>query len=74
MSNPALIMFPKKVDFEVNKLLNAYPFTPKSNLSNKERLALNELSNNQYIFIRPADKGGTVVVLSKNKYIKEAHR
>lgn len=30
-----------KVGFEVNKLLNANPFTPKSNLSDKEHLALN---------------------------------
>lgn len=35
-------------------------------------LALKELSNYQDIIIRPADKGGAVAVLTKDKYIKEA--
>lgn len=74
MSNPALITITKKVNFKVNELLNANPFIPKSKLSNKEQLPLNELSNNQGIIIHPVDKVGTVVVLFKDKYIRgKAH-
>ena len=75
ISNPSLIAFCKKVDFDVKKVFDDHPRpTQKSNLSFSERKALKELSMNEDIIIRPADKGGAVVVLSKNKYILEATR
>uniref|UniRef100_A0A8C6WK09 Uncharacterized protein n=1 Tax=Neogobius melanostomus TaxID=47308 RepID=A0A8C6WK09_9GOBI len=46
----------------------------RKNLLYKEHTALKELSENSDIIIRPADKGGAVVILSKEKYINEAHR
>lgn len=74
VTNPALVTFTKKVDYEVNKLFEEKILVHKQNLTYKERTALSELSANSDIIIRPADKGGAVVVLSKDKYIKEAHR
>ena len=38
----------------------------KDNLSKSERKALNELRHNNKIVIKQADKGGTVVIMTKN--------
>lgn len=74
-SNPSLIAFCKKVDFDVQKFFDtrSKPIQ-KSNLSITEFNALKELTNMNNIIIRPADKGGAVVVLSKEMYIQEATR
>ena len=40
-----------------------------SNITEKERLALKSLMNNDNIVIRPADKGSGVVVMDKDDYI-----
>lgn len=75
VSNPCLIAFTKKVDYEINKLFNdTSDFGFNSNLTYKERTALDELVRNDDIIIRPADKGGATVVLSKDQYISEAMR
>ena len=77
VSNPSLLAFTKKVDFEIEKLFldpAGSDFKIKSNVTQSERLALDELSKNDSIIIRPADKGGATVVLSKEQYISEAER
>ena len=38
-----------------------------------ERYALNELRKNWKIVMKPADKGSATVILSREKYIREAH-
>ncbi|XP_060073403.1 uncharacterized protein LOC132553191 [Ylistrum balloti] len=50
------------------------PRKVKNNLTKQERLALESLMNNVEIIIKPADKGGAVVVMDKTDYINEAHR
>lgn len=45
-----------------------------SNLTHQERKALTELISNEDIIIKPADKGGSIVILNKDDYIKEAER
>uniref|UniRef100_A0A8C2FIF0 Uncharacterized protein n=1 Tax=Cyprinus carpio TaxID=7962 RepID=A0A8C2FIF0_CYPCA len=74
-SYPSLIAFCKKVDFDVQKFFDtrSKPIQ-KSNLSITEFNALKEITNMNDIIIRPADKGGAVVVLSKEMYIQEATR
>ena len=47
---------------------------PKSNLTLEEIAALDSLKNNHDIVIKPADKGGAVVIWEKSDYIKEAER
>ena len=77
VSNPSLLAFTKKVDFEIEKIFVESPvsgFKPKANLTHSERLALDDLAKNDDIIIRPADKGGATVILSKDNYISEAMR
>ena len=40
------------------------------NLTKNERLALNNLSNNKNIIIQKSDKGNSVVLLDKDKYLE----
>lgn len=46
----------------------------RSNLGSDEREALKSLSEDSGIVIKPADKGGAVVILNKNDYLKEGQR
>ncbi|CAH2284888.1 Hypothetical predicted protein, partial [Pelobates cultripes] len=41
------------------------------NLSVQEQMAINDLKNNHAITIKPADKGGAVVIMNTQDYIKE---
>ena len=45
-----------------------------NNLSKCERLALDRLSNNRDILIKPSDKGGATVILNTTDYLQEAKR
>jgi hypothetical protein len=44
------------------------------NLTRAERSAINTLGNDDSIIIKPADKGGAVVVMNRDCYMKEAFR
>ena len=46
----------------------------KDNLSHGERQALLDLRNNKSIVIKPADKGGAIVILNRTDYITEGER
>lgn len=46
----------------------------KFNLTNKEFSAINRLKNNNSLTIKPADKGGALVLMDTENYIFEAHR
>ena len=47
---------------------------PRFNTSKKERQAMKSLKNNKNIIIKPADKGGAIVIQNKEDYIKEGER
>ena len=47
---------------------------PKSNLTKNEADALQQLSQRDDTIITKADKGGTVVIIDVNGYIREANR
>lgn len=44
------------------------------NMTHDEIVALRELTENTALTIKPADKGGGIVVMNTTDYIKEAHR
>ena len=46
----------------------------RSNLSKDEKVALKDLSKRDDIIITNADKGGAVVIMDVNDYIREAKR
>ena len=46
----------------------------RNNLSKREQLALDRLSNNRDIITKPADKGGATVILNTTDYLQEAKR
>ena len=52
---------------EVSKL-NIKKQTPKINLSEAERNALKQLKTNRDIVIKEADKGGAIVIMTKEQY------
>lgn len=64
------------MNFDIENLFkNKNKRTPAhSNLSHKEKTALETLLNDDAIVIKKADKGGAIVVWSKDMYIKEAHQ
>ncbi|XP_075707213.1 uncharacterized protein LOC142741762 [Rhinoderma darwinii] len=66
-----LDLFQKEVLRDVKCLI--YP-SATPNLSVDERKALKWLSSNKNVILKPADKGGNIVLLSKEYYIQEAHR
>ena len=51
-----------------------HPRNPKQNITTGERQAIKTLSNNKEIVIKPADKGGAIVVQNTSDYIIEAER
>ena len=74
---------PDTVPIHVHKLITLDKQTVKdnyktmreaSNTSPGEREALKELQNNTSIVIKPADKGSSVVILSRDQYIFEVER
>ena len=69
--DPEIIKSYKKIMKKVGDM-NVY--TNHQNLSAMERRALNKLRNNRKKFINPADKGSATVILSREIYIREAHR
>lgn len=69
---PDLEYFLSKVHREIKGLVSR-PLR-NSNLSVQEAAALRSLRNRQDIIIKPADKGGAVVVWRRDLYLQEAHR
>ena len=57
-----------------NDLKNKPDFnrTHKRNITNDELKSLNDLKNNKDIVIKPADKGGSIVLWPRREYLTEA--
>ncbi|KAF7642341.1 hypothetical protein LDENG_00259770 [Lucifuga dentata] len=74
VSNATLTAFTKKVDFDIENLFSTPGKTVRENLTKLQKQALDCLAKNESIITKPADKGGAVVVMDKDKYIEEALR
>ena len=59
---------------ELMQELSKAPKYQRFNLTKKERQAVKSLSQNPNIIIKPADKGGAIVIQDKQKYIEECLR
>jgi hypothetical protein len=46
----------------------------RHNLTNPEKIALDNINRSDSIVIKPADKGGATVILNKSSYLNEAYR
>ncbi|XP_013868522.1 uncharacterized protein LOC106520812, partial [Austrofundulus limnaeus] len=75
-NNASLIAFKRKTNYDIEKLISdeTQRGTYHHNLTREERKAIKELNDNKTIIIKPADKGGAVVVWDRNEYIREAQR
>ena len=62
------------VQHDINKIKIQKVKNPESNLSNVEQEAMKHLAEQKDIIITTADKGGTVVIMGTENYIKEANR
>ena len=61
--------------YALHKMLEEPKINPKSlNFTFEERNTLQDLINDDTITIKPADKGGAVVLLNTKDYIQEAER
>ena len=71
--DPAIDTYSKLIHHDVTKLEQNIPFV-RQNITHRERTALNELQQDDSIAIRPADKGGAVVIQDFTDYLAEATR
>ena len=58
----------------MEEILNINPQTPKSNITNEQKTALESLKNGKTIIIKKVDKGSNIVVMNKHDYKKEVYR
>ncbi|KAM4034776.1 uncharacterized protein ACNLHF_021466 [Anomaloglossus baeobatrachus] len=62
---------------DINSLLQEYKkgkFPTHNNLSPEEKRALLSIKNNTEMMVKPADKGGAIVVMNQSQYLNEVKR
>ena len=59
---------------DINKILNNHITSMHSNTSSEDRNAIKRLQERKDIVIKPADKGGAIVVWRRDLYFQEALR
>ena len=65
-----IIKIEKELDVLVHDLITSTVKLHDS-LSSNQRIALHDLKSNNNIVIKPADKGGSIVIMNKDNYMKE---
>ena len=72
--NNNLYSYIRKIEKKLDVLvydLNTTTINLRDNLSSNQRKALHDLKGNNNIAIKPADKGGSIVIMDKDNYMKE---
>ena len=65
-----ILKIEKKLDVLVHEL-NTSTVKLHDNLSSNQRKAQHDLKSNNNIVIKPADKGGSIIIMNKDNYMKE---
>ncbi|CAJ0931337.1 unnamed protein product [Ranitomeya imitator] len=76
-SNPPVETFVSLVERDIHTLtreMDRGKFQFHTNLSHSERLSLEQLSSDKSLIIKPADKGGTTVIMDRTDYLDEVFR
>ena len=68
--NSYIVKLEKELDVLVHDL-NTSTIKLHDSLSSNQRKALHDLKGNNNIVIKPADKGGSIVIMNKDNYMKE---
>ena len=71
---PYLNSYIEKLRQDIHVEMSENKYFPRNNLNKLERQALERLSKNTDITIKPADKGGVTVILNSVDYYSEAMR
>ena len=61
------------VEKDIHALMKQSTKKPESNLTHKEHIAMKELAKRKNLIITNAHKGGAVVIIDRDSYIKEAN-
>ncbi|CAH2301072.1 Hypothetical predicted protein, partial [Pelobates cultripes] len=69
LTNASIETFVRSCQMDIDKI--QWKGKHKSNLNSSEMLILRELKEDNSLSIRPADKGGALVVMDTQKYIAE---
>ncbi len=71
VTNPSMNTFCRLVERDVEKFFCESPAKKKFNLSKSEKDALDKLCRDKDIVVKPADKGGGLVILPRTLYNAE---
>ncbi|XP_073439027.1 uncharacterized protein [Dendrobates tinctorius] len=75
--NPPIETFISLVERDIeifHREVNQGKFHHHTNLSREERMALDDLSSDRSLVIKPANKGGSLVIMDRSDYLSEIHR
>ena len=72
--HPSLDVFISKCRIDINNILTNHITSMHSNTSSEDRNAIKRLQERKYIVIKPADKGGAIVVWRLDLYFQKALR
>ena len=70
--NPTLVDFLMRTEQELTSI-NTPCRKTYSNLTMVEKIALNNLKNNQFIVIKPCDKSGGICIMNTRDYLTKIH-
>lgn len=74
INNSSVETFCRLVEQDVFSCLRIGEYSLRPNLTNSEKDALHTLMTDEDIVIKPADKGGSIVIQDKSTYVKEIER